>query len=168
MGADHNQGQYTQNSMGDGIMSYNDNYPSNHPLAYQFKHQRFYDAATNGICREISDTKGSNGFNGQLSGSQCYKPVPVDVSESGGPSSTNPSTGKTSVTFSGNAPQCGNGIVDEGEDCDTGSGSDACCTNQCQFVSGGNCLASDGECCDASTCRIKPASTVCSQVYEAE
>ena len=168
MGANHNQGAYTSNSMGDGIMSYNDNYPSTHPLANQFKNQRFYDASTNEICATISTTKSSSGNSDRLSGAQCYKPVPVDVGESGGPSSTNPGTGKTSYTLSGNVPQCGNGVVDEGEDCDPGSGSDSCCTNQCLFVSGGNCLVSDGECCDSSTCRIKPASTVCSQVYEAD
>jgi len=52
------------------------------------------------------------------------------------------------------APKCGNGIVEENEDCDDTS---ACCVN-CKFKAGGVC--SGGSCC-TSTCQFTPSTTNC-------
>ena len=49
--------------------------------------------------------------------------------------------------------ECGNGIVETGEDCD---GDNACCSN-CRFTSGSTCSA--GECCN--NCQIKSAANQC-------
>ncbi|CEP03155.1 hypothetical protein PBRA_002915 [Plasmodiophora brassicae] len=60
----------------------------------------------------------------------------------------------------GNAPsrRCGNGIVDEGEQCDPGLAEDACCTDACQLAPGCQCAYSDACCVDG---RFAPAGHVC-------
>lgn len=60
--------------------------------------------------------------------------------------------------------QCGNGIVEEGEECDCGGeqtcGDNACCDPKtCKFKSGAQCDDSNEECCD--NCRFASADTVC-------
>ena len=60
--------------------------------------------------------------------------------------------------------QCGNGIVEEGEDCDCGGeehcGDNACCDPKtCKFKAGAQCDDSNEECCD--NCRFASADTVC-------
>lgn len=52
------------------------------------------------------------------------------------------------------APECGNGIIEEGEECDDPS---SCCNN-CQLASGAQC--SGGDCCDAQ-CKFKLTSSMC-------
>jgi len=63
---------------------------------------------------------------------------------------------------------CGNGIVEEGEDCDAGSlgvpSNSSCCTTTCRFASGAVCDASNGACCDSLTCQFQPAAFVCRNV----
>lgn len=60
--------------------------------------------------------------------------------------------------------QCGNGIVEEGEECDCG-GDETCGDNQCcdpktcKFKSGAQCDDSNEECCD--NCKFASANTVC-------
>ena len=61
--------------------------------------------------------------------------------------------------------QCGNGIVEEGEECDCGSDEDcktnACCDQStCKFKSGAVCDPTSDDCCD-STCKFKSSSVVC-------
>ena len=69
-------------------------------------------------------------------------------------------TGLTSV--------CGNGIVEEGEECDCPNkdcdGKDACCDGAtCRLVAGATCSAieGDGGCCDPATCVARSAAHVC-------
>jgi disintegrin and metalloproteinase domain-containing protein 10 len=69
---------------------------------------------------------------------------------------------------------CGNGIVEEGEECDCGYGTDckeACCidasqdTNKCKLKPGKQCSPSQGPCCDNS-CSFASFKTVCMQSNE--
>lgn len=54
---------------------------------------------------------------------------------------------------------CGDGIVDEGEDCDSGLGpSDSCCNSNCQFANGCVCSNTD-PCCDNG--QIRSTGFVC-------
>lgn len=60
--------------------------------------------------------------------------------------------------------QCGNGIVEQGEDCDCGGvascGNNKCCDPAtCKFKSGSVCDDSNEDCC--SNCQFSPANTVC-------
>jgi hypothetical protein len=60
--------------------------------------------------------------------------------------------------------QCGNGIVEEGEDCDCGGtascGNNACCNpTTCKFINGAVCDDSNEECC--KSCQMASASTIC-------
>ncbi|KAL7752343.1 hypothetical protein RI367_002389 [Sorochytrium milnesiophthora] len=57
--------------------------------------------------------------------------------------------------------QCGNGVVDEGEECDSGNtvqGS-ACCTPNCKLRPDADCDDANGPCC--AKCRFVPAQTLC-------
>jgi hypothetical protein len=58
--------------------------------------------------------------------------------------------------------QCGNGIVEEGEDCDPGpNGSAACCNKAtCKFAAGAVCDPASSPCCTGQ-CQFAPATTVC-------
>lgn len=61
--------------------------------------------------------------------------------------------------------QCGNGIVEQGEDCDCGGtqgcGNNACCDpTTCKFTAGAVCDPANEECC-TSTCRFASNGTVC-------
>ena len=58
--------------------------------------------------------------------------------------------------------QCGNGIVDEGEDCDPGIGANSTCcdSSTCKFTSGSVCDPSNSACC-TSQCQYASANTVC-------
>ncbi|KAF2200503.1 hypothetical protein GQ43DRAFT_441505 [Delitschia confertaspora ATCC 74209] len=66
------------------------------------------------------------------------------------------------ITITGQ--QCGNGIVEEGEDCDCGGeegcGDNACCEPKtCKFKTGAVCDDSNEDCC--KNCQLAPASFVC-------
>jgi len=63
--------------------------------------------------------------------------------------------------------QCGNGIVEAGEQCDcggvSGCGNDTCCDpTTCQFTANSQCDPSNEDCC-TSTCKYAAAGTVCRQ-----
>ena len=57
---------------------------------------------------------------------------------------------------------CGNGIVENGEDCDPGlNETSACCnSNTCKFVSGAVCDPTNSPCC-TSQCQFAPSTTTC-------
>ena len=57
---------------------------------------------------------------------------------------------------------CGNGIVEDGEDCDCGNDMpcSACCNKAtCKLAANAKCA--DGLCCDLATCTIKPKNATC-------
>ena len=58
--------------------------------------------------------------------------------------------------------QCGNGIVDSGEDCDPGVGANSTCcdASTCKFRSGAVCDPSNSACC-TSSCQFSSSGTVC-------
>ncbi|TYJ53027.1 hypothetical protein B9479_006357 [Cryptococcus floricola] len=58
--------------------------------------------------------------------------------------------------------QCGNGIVEDGEDCDPGGNStSACCdSSTCKFISNAKCDPSNSACC-TSSCQYAAANTTC-------
>jgi len=57
---------------------------------------------------------------------------------------------------------CGNGIVEEGEDCDPGSGTNSTCCNSatCKFTSGAVCDPASSSCCTTS-CQFAPSTKIC-------
>ncbi|KAH9820845.1 disintegrin-like metalloprotease [Melampsora americana] len=57
--------------------------------------------------------------------------------------------------------QCGNGIVEPGEDCDPGQGSSPCCDSKtCKFSSGSVCDPVNSPCC-TGTCQFASSDVVC-------
>ncbi|CAG9569197.1 unnamed protein product [Danaus chrysippus] len=59
---------------------------------------------------------------------------------------------------------CGNGFIEPGEQCDCGLAGDPACTACCHpraCVLRSNATCAAGECCDTTTCRPKPAGSVC-------
>jgi hypothetical protein len=56
--------------------------------------------------------------------------------------------------------QCGNGILEPGEECDAGIGGSSCCTTSCKLTSGSVCDPETSSCCTDS-CQFASASTVC-------
>lgn len=72
------------------------------------------------------------------------------------------STNKNIPTISG--AQCGNGIVEEGEDCDCGGtagcADDPCCNpTTCKFVNGAVCDDANDDCC--TQCQFSTNGTIC-------
>lgn len=65
------------------------------------------------------------------------------------------------------AASCGNGFVDEGEECDCGL--EEVCDNQCcdpkicRFKEGAVCAT--GECCNLETCQLKEAASICRMAH---
>ena len=58
-------------------------------------------------------------------------------------------------------PQCGNGIQEEGEECDCGSKECDCCDYKtCKLLPGAECTPFDGVCCSDS-CQIKSRGSLC-------
>lgn len=61
--------------------------------------------------------------------------------------------------------RCGDGIVDEGEECDCGGKEgcrgNVCCDTNCKLKPGAQCDTSQGGCCDQATCKFKPATEQC-------
>ncbi|TIC19455.1 hypothetical protein E3Q13_01169 [Wallemia mellicola] len=55
--------------------------------------------------------------------------------------------------------QCGNGVVEDDEECD-GGGDTKCCTSDCKFKDGAVCDTSTEACCD-DNCQYAPSSQVC-------
>lgn len=64
---------------------------------------------------------------------------------------------------------CGNGIVEDGEDCDPGKGStSSCCdVNTCKFKSGAVCDPASSPCCTDS-CSFAPTTQVCRPAKDAQ
>lgn len=59
------------------------------------------------------------------------------------------------------APTCGNGFVENGEECDCGLPSvckNLCCTDKCELRSDAKCWS--GKCCDLGSCQIAPGEIV--------
>lgn len=60
-------------------------------------------------------------------------------------------------------PECGNGFVEKGEECDCGvkkmCNTTCCDADTCKLTQNATCAT--GKCCDISTCQPKPASTLC-------
>ncbi|KAG2217555.1 hypothetical protein INT45_006722, partial [Circinella minor] len=55
---------------------------------------------------------------------------------------------------------CGNGIKEEGEDCDPGGQNSSCCdSSTCKFINGATCDDTTDLCCD--NCQLRPQNTVC-------
>eukprot|EP00930_Biecheleria_cincta_P081932 TRINITY_DN7144_c0_g1_i2.p1 TRINITY_DN7144_c0_g1~~TRINITY_DN7144_c0_g1_i2.p1 ORF type:complete len:1087 (+),score=126.63 TRINITY_DN7144_c0_g1_i2:455-3262(+) len=64
-------------------------------------------------------------------------------------------------------PNCGNGGIDYGEQCDCGNAADPCCDcNTCQLRSGYQCSSHEA-CCDSGTCMFKASGTVCRAAFDA-
>ncbi|KAI8761220.1 disintegrin and metalloproteinase domain-containing protein 17 [Biomphalaria glabrata] len=63
---------------------------------------------------------------------------------------------------------CGNGIVDEGEECDAGARQqeDPCCDDKCQLKPQAMCSETNRQCC--VNCKMAPNTTVCSDSGTAE
>ncbi|EPS45017.1 hypothetical protein H072_975 [Dactylellina haptotyla CBS 200.50] len=55
---------------------------------------------------------------------------------------------------------CGNGIVEEGEECDSGGDSSCCDPSTCKFRTGAVCDPANEECC-TNTCQFAPQTQVC-------
>ena len=74
------------------------------------------------------------------------------------PSSLNSLTSKPLITLQ----MCGNGIVEDGEDCDPGLGSNSTCcdASTCKFTSGAVCDPDSSPCCTDS-CTFAPSTQVC-------
>ncbi|KAI0960895.1 hypothetical protein AcV7_000147 [Taiwanofungus camphoratus] len=70
----------------------------------------------------------------------------------------NPSSSQQLITSN----MCGNGVVEEGEECDPGKGSNSTCcdVNTCKFTSGAVCDPDSSPCCTAQ-CSFAPATQVC-------
>ena len=67
------------------------------------------------------------------------------------------------TTISGQ--QCGNGIVEDGEECDCGGtesckGNNCCDPSTCKFINSAKCDDSNEECCKG--CQFAPSGTICS------
>lgn len=56
--------------------------------------------------------------------------------------------------------QCGNGILEPGEECDAGPNGSQCCTTQCRLTSNAQCDPATSPCC-TSSCRYAASSQVC-------
>lgn len=59
--------------------------------------------------------------------------------------------------------KCGNGVLEEGEECDCGSTTSCpnkcCVASKCKLAAEAKCA--EGECCDTKTCKPKPMATRC-------
>ncbi len=56
--------------------------------------------------------------------------------------------------------QCGNGILEPGEECDAGPNGSQCCTSQCKLTSGSRCDPQASACC-TDQCQFASNTTVC-------
>ncbi|XP_059169237.1 ADAM 17-like protease [Physella acuta] len=65
--------------------------------------------------------------------------------------------------YTANVPMCGNGIIDKGEDCDSGglglTDRDPCCSSQCKFKGSATCSSTNFECCE--NCQMAPPGVMC-------
>ncbi|ESO03882.1 hypothetical protein HELRODRAFT_172907 [Helobdella robusta] len=65
---------------------------------------------------------------------------------------------------------CGNGLVDDGEDCDCGEYPEEICATKCcneeicKFTSGSQCAT--GLCCDLNTCKLKSVEKICRAIED--
>ncbi|KAH6656306.1 Metallo-peptidase family M12-domain-containing protein [Truncatella angustata] len=141
----------------------------------------------------VHDCISSTCSDGSVSMQKCC-PLSTSTCNAGGDFIMNPSTGNSITQFSacsiGNIcsalgrnsvrsqcltnnkdvvtiseAQCGNGIVEQGEECDCGGtqgcGDNSCCdASTCQFKTGAVCDPSNEDCC-SSQCQYKSATEVC-------
>ncbi|XP_021358108.1 disintegrin and metalloproteinase domain-containing protein 17-like, partial [Mizuhopecten yessoensis] len=59
---------------------------------------------------------------------------------------------------------CGNGRLDSGEECDSGTRPDDCCTDKCVLTAGSDCSPFNKACC--SQCKLAQAGTICLQMVD--
>ncbi|ORY26309.1 Metallo-peptidase family M12-domain-containing protein [Naematelia encephala] len=130
-----------------------------------------------------------------LSGTCC--PFSTTTCSAGGGFIMNPTTSNRETTFSGcslgnvcsnigsqaittsciqtpgsqtilSLQQCGNGVVEDGEECDPGGTNSTCCDAQtCKFVSGAVCDPTNSACC-TSTCQYSASGTVCRAAVDSQ
>ncbi|ESO89988.1 hypothetical protein LOTGIDRAFT_218462 [Lottia gigantea] len=67
-----------------------------------------------------------------------------------------------------NAPYCGNGKIDSGEECDGGrtgkEGNDPCCSKDCKLIGNAVCSNVNYECC--VDCQVASTDTVCREAFK--
>ena len=85
----------------------------------------------------------------------------VVVAGSGDGDNSSSASSASTTTGGGGSSQCGNGVVELGEECDDGNPSNEdACTNQCQLARCGDGYVQPGEDCDDGTGEACPADCI--------
>ncbi|XP_060068146.1 ADAM 17-like protease [Ylistrum balloti] len=89
--------------------------------------------------------------------SQCSRQYVFKVLESKGFDCFSVATGGIAL--------CGNGRVDDKEECDAGPDGDLCCDKDCKLVDQATCSYMNFPCCDRLTCRVAPGFKKCRSAF---